>query len=73
MQLVHETRPAIPRDRLIRMHEVERLSGLGKSSIYELMRAGKFPKSIRLHARMVAWPETAVLAWIQGRIQEGQQ
>lgn len=73
MQLVHETRPVVPRDRLIRMSEVETLTGLGKTSIYELMKAGKFPRSIRLHARLVAWPETAVLSWVQSRIQEGQQ
>lgn len=73
MQLVHETRPVVPRDRLIRMSEVETLTGLGKTSIYELMKAGKFPRSIRLHARLVAWPETTVLSWIQSRIQEGQQ
>ena len=41
MQLVHETRPVVPRDRLIRMSEVETLTGLGKTSIYELMKAGK--------------------------------
>lgn len=73
MQLVHETRPVVPRDRLIRMSEVETLTGLGKTSIYELMRAGKFPKSIRLHARMVAWSESSVLSWIQARISEAQQ
>ena len=73
MQLVHETRPVVPRDRLIRMSEVETLTGLGKTSIAELMNAGKFPRSIRLHARLVAWPETTVLSWIQSRIQEGQQ
>ena len=37
------------------------------------MRAGKFPKSVRLNARMVAWPETAVLQWVQDRIAEAQQ
>jgi len=73
MQLVHETRPVIPRDRLVRIEEVKGMTGLGKSSIYELMRAGEFPKSIRLHARMVAWSESSVLSWIQARISEAQQ
>lgn len=68
MQLVHQSKPVIPRDRLIRLPEVEGMTGCKKSTIYELMRAGKFPKSIRLSARMVAWPETAVLQWVQDRI-----
>lgn len=68
VQLVHQSRPVVPRDRLLRLPEVEEVTGCKKSTIYELMRAGKFPRSIRVHARMVAWPETAVLQWVQDRI-----
>ncbi|MFN9726662.1 helix-turn-helix transcriptional regulator [Acidovorax sp.] len=73
MQVVHQARPVVPRDRLVRLPEVEEMTGCKKSTIYELMRAGKFPKSVRLNARMVAWPETAVLQWVQDRIAEAQQ
>lgn len=71
MQVVHATRPAVPRDRLIRLPDVEAATGCKKSTIYLLLKQGKFPKPVRLSARMVAWPETSVLQWVQDRIAEG--
>ena len=73
MQVVHQSRPVVPRDRLIRLPDVEGATGCKKSTIYELMKAGRFPKSVRLSARHVAWSESAVLQWVQDRIQEAQQ
>ena len=73
LQLVHQSRPAVPRDRLVRLPEVESMVGFRKSAIYSMIAAGKFPKPLRLSARMVAWPESAVLAWVQSRIAEVQQ
>ena len=61
MQVVHQSRPVVPRDRLIRLPDVEGATGCKKSTIYELMKAGRFPKPVRLSARHVAWPESAVL------------
>lgn len=69
MQIVHQLKPAIPRDRLIRLTEVESLVGCKKSTIYTMLKREQFPKPIRLSARMVVWPETAVLQWLQNRIQ----
>lgn len=68
MQVVHQSRPVVPRDRLIRLPDVEAATGCKKSTLYMLLRQGKFPKPIRLSARMVAWSETAVLQWVQDRI-----
>lgn len=74
MQVVHSApptpgaRPVIPRDRLLRLPEVEAITGVKKSTIYLLMRQGKFPGCVRLTDRMTAWPETAVLQWVQDRI-----
>ena len=73
MQVVHQSRPVVPRDRLIRLPDVEGATGCKKSTIYELMKAGRFPKPVRLSARHVAWSESAVLQWVQDRIQEAQQ
>ena len=71
MQLAHQSKPVIPRDRLIRLPEVENLIGCKKSTVYTMLKQGTFPRPIRLSARMVAWPETVVLKWLQDRIQEG--
>lgn len=68
MHLASETRPQVRRDRLLRLPEVETATGLKKSSIYSLMRAGEFPRAVKLTARCVAWPESQVLGFIQARI-----
>jgi prophage regulatory protein len=54
--------------RLIRLPEVQRLTGLGRSQVYALALAGKFPAPLKLSERCSAWRETAVRAWISERI-----
>jgi len=71
MQLVHSAAPAVPRDRLLRLPDVEALSGIKKSTIYQLMREGKFPSCVRISRRLSVWPESAVLTWVNQRIREG--
>lgn len=68
MQLIHESRPVVPRERLIRLPDVEAITGCKKSTIYLLLKQEKFPKPVRLSARMVAWQESAVHLWVQDRI-----
>ena len=53
--------------RLLRMPEVCRQTGLGKSSIYSMIQSGLFPAPKRLGARAVAWLQSEVDAWIQSR------
>lgn len=50
--------------RLLRLPQVESMTGLRRSSIYAGMRNGRFPASVRLGARAVAWREHEVLAWL---------
>lgn len=71
MQLVHSAAPAVPRDRLLRLPDVEALAGIKKSTIYQLMREGKFPSCVRISRRLSVWPESAVLTWVNQRIREG--
>ena len=68
MQVVHTAKPVVPRDRLMRLPDVEATPGCKKSTIYKLMKEGKFPPCVRVTARMAAWPESSVLAWVQARI-----
>ena len=72
MQVVHQSRPVVPRDRLIRLPEVESIVGCKKSTIYTMLEKGEFVKPIRYSARMVAWSEAAVLQWVQDRIKQGE-
>lgn len=54
--------------RLIRRKEVQNRTGLGASSIYAMMKQDKFPKSIILSERRVAWLESDVDTWIAERV-----
>ncbi len=42
--------------------------GLSRSTIYALMAAGKFPKSISLGERAVGWLESDIQGWIDSRV-----
>jgi prophage regulatory protein len=63
--------PTPARDRLIKLPEAESLSGLKKSTIYSKIKEGTFPRPVRLSSRAVAFSESAVLRWVQARIQAG--
>ncbi len=55
--------------RLMRMIEVIRMTGLSRSSIYDRMNAGQFPKSVSLGGcRSVAWVESEILEWVENQI-----
>lgn len=52
----------------IRRKEVERLTALSRSRIYDLMKQGAFPRPVSLGAMSVAWLEIEVREWIANRI-----
>jgi prophage regulatory protein len=54
--------------RFIRLPEVRNLTGLGRSQIYAMMLAGKFPPKIKLGERSCAWVEGDVRRWIAERV-----
>ena len=51
--------------RTIRRPEVQELTGLARSTIYALVKAGRFPKPLRLGPRAVGWRLSDVLAWLE--------
>lgn len=58
---------------LIRRLEVEKLTALSRSRIYDLMKIGKFPKPVQLGAMSVAWLEIEVREWISDRIADSRK
>ena len=54
-------------DRLLRLPEVLRLTGLSRSTVYRKIKAGEFPRPVKLGKRAVGWREFEVIAWINGR------
>ena len=53
---------------ILRRRAVEARTGLSRSSIYEAIAVGTFPKPIRLGPRAVGWLSSEVDDWLQGRI-----
>lgn len=53
--------------RILRRQDVERITGLSRSSIYKAMSAGDFPAPIRLSKRAVGWRQSDVEDWIGSR------
>jgi prophage regulatory protein len=52
-------------DRLIRLKELIKIIGLGRSTVYKLLNEGKFPKRIKLTQRTVVWRLSEIEAWIE--------
>ncbi|MGJ0578047.1 helix-turn-helix transcriptional regulator [Xenorhabdus bovienii] len=55
---------------VIKIHEVSRRTGLGKSTIYKYASEGMFPRPIKIGLRASAFIESEVDAWIHNRITE---
>lgn len=59
--------PTPGEERLIRIEEVERLTGLKKSAVYAGMVEGTFPANVLIGSRSVAWKLSEVRKWIAER------
>ena len=58
----------LPRDALVSMKTVQALVGdLSTAVIYELMAEGRFPNSVQLTKKRVAWRVGDVLDWCTTR------
>ncbi len=55
---------------LIRLPEVQRRTGYSKAWVYRLMSQGKFPTSVKIGTRSIAFIESEVNEWINQRIAE---
>ena len=52
----------------LRLPEVKAVTGLSKTSIYELVRDKSFPAPVRLGPRTVAWVRSEVRLWALERV-----
>lgn len=53
--------------KIIRIKQVSELTGLARSTIYDLIDAGRFPRQVKLGARSVGWRIEDIEAWIAAR------
>jgi prophage regulatory protein len=52
---------------IIRRKQVQERTGLSRSSIYKLMKEGKFPKSVALSQRSIGWRSSHIDQWLEER------
>lgn len=68
---------SLEQDCFLRRPTVEKIIGQSTSSLYELMKAGKFPRPVKLNPESkrspVAWLESEVRQWQRDRIAERAQ
>jgi prophage regulatory protein len=57
--------------RLERFPTTLRRVGLGRTSVYEKIKSGNFPKPIHIGDRAVAFDSFAIDEWIEKQIAEG--
>jgi prophage regulatory protein len=56
--------------KLLRLKNVMDITGLGRSSIYNYMKDGTFPKQVKITANLAAWVESEIEEWVLERIAE---
>ncbi|MDG4549976.1 MAG: AlpA family phage regulatory protein [Candidatus Contendobacter sp.] len=61
------TSPVPDTSGLVRFHIVKDLTGLSRSTIDRLERAGSFPKRVLISANAVGWRRSEILSWAQSR------
>ena len=59
-------------DKMMRVKEVCQMTGLSRSTIWRMERAGSFPKHYLLSPGRVGWKWSEVQNWIDGRQHVGE-
>jgi predicted DNA-binding transcriptional regulator AlpA len=52
-------------DRVMRLNEVKRLTGLSRTTIWEMELAGRFPKHVQLTAKAIGWLSSQIDGWME--------
>jgi prophage regulatory protein len=51
-------------DRILRIGNVLKITGLSRSTLYRKVQRGEFPKQIKLSERCSGWRQSSVHAWM---------
>lgn len=51
-------------EKLLRLNEVVEIIGISKATVYKWIKLGKFPKPVKLSARLVAWKSVDIQNFI---------
>lgn len=53
--------------KIFRRPAVQELTGLSRSTLYDMMAKGQFPAPVKLGTRAVGWREADLNAWLESR------
>ena len=69
---MHQESITIPRSgttlQIIRLPQLKALTGLSKTTLYDLIKKGEIPKPIKLGTRAVGWLQSDIETFIASRI-----
>lgn len=54
-------------DRILRWPEVRTATGLSRTTVWRLERAGEFPSPVKITQHAIGWRATDVHAWLASR------
>lgn len=55
-------------NRILRVPDVKKITGLSRTTIYKLVKEQDFPSPIKLSKKAIGWPESTIENWIKQRI-----
>ena len=58
---------------ILRRRHVEQRTGLSRSTFYQYIKDGDFPKPVHLGLRAVGWIESDISDWIAARVKAARQ
>jgi prophage regulatory protein len=51
-------------DRLLRLPDVLRITGMGRNTVYTRIKEGTFPKQVKIGPKSVAWRQSDINQWM---------
>ena len=60
-------------EKFLRLSEVKRKTSLSKTTIYDWIKKGKFPKMIHLGERCSVWTESSINEWMERQVEASQK
>jgi prophage regulatory protein len=66
-----------PAERILRLNSVLERTGLSRATLHRKVKAGTFPRQVRIATRCMGWRESAVNEWLRNSmfwsVNEGNQ
>lgn len=56
--------------KFLRLSEVLNRTGMSRSTLYEQISAGSFPKPVKVSSRTNGWPDNEIAEWIAERVRQ---